>query len=351
MSLSVSPARSRPPASRTYLLPLAVLASVAVLTFLFYRNFEEAVALLAPVLLCACLLLVAAGLAYWLRLVRHAERRSMSEVETAAVVDRLAAGLISRDAAVIGASWRSMALARSISESRGAEVLDFVRAGLINAGAGSLLAARAEQKRKKWERVRAIYDLGWLGDTNTLPVLYRAVADRDDDIAWAAVVALGGMDSAVADQVLLELLDDDRFAASRIAEVLDTSRHWRPVSVLHERVQASTPRSLFWIAYLLGRSEDRAALASLSELKDHPSPDVRAAVAEAFGRLGDQSAIDMLLEMARDEAWFVRLHASRSLGDLAARSSIPVLKAATQDPSWWVRNSAFDSLRRLQASV
>jgi HEAT repeat protein len=244
-----------------------------------------------------------------------------------------------------------MALARSISASRGAEDLELVREGLRNAGAGQLLAARAEQKRKKWERVRALYDLGWLGDTDTLPVLYRAVADRDDDVAWAAIVALGGMDSAVADQVLLELLDDERFAASRIAEVLDTSGHWRPVSVLHERVTASTPRSLFWIAYLLGRSGDPAALAPLLELKDHPSADVRAAVAEAFGRLGEQSAVEPLLEMARDEVWFVRLHASRSLGDLAARNSIPVLEAATQDPSWWVRNSAFDSLRRLQGSV
>ncbi len=328
-----------------------VVLSVALLTILFYRNFDQAVAILAPVFLCGCLLLVAAGLAYWLRLVRHAERRSLSEVETAAVVDQLAAGLIPRDAAGIGASWRSMALARSISASRGAEELELVREGLRNAGAGSRLAARAEQRRKKWERVRALYDLGWLGDTDTLPVLYRAVADRDDDVAWAAVVALGGMDSAVADQVLLELLDDERFAASRIAEVLDTSRHWRPVSVLHERVGASTPRSLFWIAYLLGRSGDPAALAPLFELKDHPSADVRAAVAEAFGRLGERSAVEALLEMARDEAWFVRLHASRSLGDLAARNSIPVLEAATQDPSWWVRNSAFDSLRRLQASV
>lgn len=328
-----------------------MLLVVSVLTILFYRHFDRAVAILAPIFLCVCLLSLAAGLAYWLRLVHHAERRAVSEVETAAVVNQLAAGLVPRDAAGIGASWRAMAVARAIATNRGGEELERVREGLRNAGAGSLVVARTGSKAKKWERVRALYDLGWLADANTLPVLYRAVADRDDDVAWAAVVALGGMNDPIADQVLLELLDDERFAASRIAEVLDSSRYRRPVAVLQERAKASTPRSLFWIAYLLGRSGDVAALTPLFELAGHSSPDVRAAVAEAFGRLGNQSAIGKLQEMARDEAWFVRLHASRSLGDLAARNSIPVLEAATQDTSWWVRNSAFESLRRLQASV
>lgn len=328
-----------------------MLLVVSFLTILFYRHFDRAVAILAPIFLCVCLLLLAAGLAYWLRLVRHAERRALSDVETAAVVDQLASGRIPRAAAGIGASWRGMAVARSIATNRGGEVLERVREGLRNAGAGLLVVARAGPKSRKWERVRALYDLGWLGDSETLPVLYRAVADRDDDVAWAAVVALGGMNDTVADQVLLELLDDDRFAASRVAEVLDSRINPLSVPVLQERTEASTPRSLFWIAYLLGRSGDPAALTPLLELANHSSADVRAAVAEALGRLGDQSAVGTLVEMARDEAWFVRLHASRSLGDLAARNTIPVLQAATKDSSWWVRNSAFDSLRRLQASV
>jgi hypothetical protein len=351
MSLSLSPPRSAAQISwRIYLIPLAVLLTAAVLTIQFYRHFERAVAILAPLFLCSCLLLVATGLAYWLRLVRYAERRAMSEVETAAVVDQLAAGLVPRDAALIGASWRAMAIARSIATNRGGEALERVREGLRNAGAGLLIIARTRHKSRKWERVRAIYDLGWLGETDTLPVLYREVADRDDDVAWAAVVALGGMNNAVAHQALLDLLDSERFAASRIAEVLDSSSYQRSVSVLHERARTSTPRSLFWIAYLLGRSGDPAALAPLFELANHSSADVRAAVAEAFGRLGDQSAAGTLVEMARDDVWFVRLHASRSLGDLAARSSVPVLQAATHDANWWVRHSAFDSLRRLEAS-
>ncbi len=318
---------------------------------LFYRNFEDAVAILAPVFLCGCVLVVAAGLTYWLMLVRKSEQRIMTRVETANLVDQLASGLVPRGAAGIGASWRTMAVARAIATSRGGEELELVRQGLRVAGAGEVVAARARRERNKWERVRAIYDVGWIGETDALPMLYRAVADRDDDVAWAAVVALGGMNDAIADQVLLELLEDGRFAPSRIAEVLDTSRYQRPVAVLHERAQASSPRSLFWIAYLLGRSGQPAALAPLLELAGHSSADVRAAVAEAFGRLGDRAAVATLLEMVHDDAWFVRLHASRSLADLAATNTIPVLQAATRDPSWWVRNSALESLRRLQAPV
>jgi hypothetical protein len=336
---------------RAYLIPLAVLLVATILTVLFYRNFEAAVAILAPIFLCACVLMVAAGLTYWLMLVRKSEQRTMSRVETANLVDQLASGVVPRGAAGIGSSWRTMAVARAIATSRGGEELELVRQGLRVAGAGEVVAARARRERNKWERVRAIYDVGWIGETDALPMLYRAVADRDDDVAWAAVVALGGMNDAVADQVLLELLEDGRFAPSRIAEVLDTSRYQRPVAVLQERAQASSPRSLFWIAYLLGRSGQPAALAPLLELAGHSSADVRAAVAEAFGRLGDQAAVATLLEMVHDDAWFVRLHASRSLADLAATNTIPVLQAATRDPSWWVRNSALESLRRLQAPV
>jgi hypothetical protein len=352
MSLSISQTRSTAHlAWRVYLIPLAVLVVAAFLTVVFYQNFEAAVALLAPVFLCGCVLVVAAGLAYWLILVRKSERRSLTEAETATLVQLLAAGSVPRAAAGIGTSWRAMAIARAIATSRGGEELEHVRAGLRSAGAGAVLAARARRERRKWERVRAIYDLGWLGEREALPLLYRAVADRDDDVAWAAVVALGGMHDPVADEVLLELLEDGRFAPSRVAEVLDTSRVYRPVSVLRERARASSPRSLFWIAYLLGRSGQPAALAPLLELAEHSSADVRAAVAEALGRLGDRTAVEKLLDMVDDDVWFVRLHASRSLADLAATDTIPALQAATQDPSWWVRNSAFESLRRLQSAT
>lgn len=351
MSLSLSPARSAQASWRTYLVPLAVLLAVILLALLFYRNFATAVAILAPILLCMCVLLVAAGLAHWLRLVRHVERRVLNQRAIAHVVEQLAAGLVPRSAAALGASWRELAVVRALATSRGDQTLELIREGLRNAGAGELIAARAATKRSKWERVRAFYDLGWLGDTDQLPVLYRGVADRDDDVAWAAVAALGGMDDTVADQVLLELLEDERFAASRVAEVLDASTHQRPIAVLAERARASSPRSLFWIAYLLGRSGERAALPPLLELVRHPSADVRAAAAEALGRLGDAAAIPALLEMARDDAWFVRLHASRSLGDLQATTSIAVLQAATRDPSWWVRLSALESLRRMATSA
>ena len=352
MSLSSSPTRLAARTSpRALLIPLVVLVTTAVLAFLFSRHFDTAVTILAPAFLCGCLLLLAGGLAHWLMLVRKADRHTMTRLETAGIVDQLADGMVPREAAAIGSSWQTMAIARAIARGRDADAVENVRAGLRLAGAGANVAARAQRSRSKWERVRAIYDLGWLGEKDALPLLYRSVADPDDDVAWAAVVALGSINDPVADEVLLELLEDGRFAPSRIAEVLDTSTYDRPVSVLRERARASGPRSLFWIAYLLGRSGEPAALTPLLELVNHSSDDVRASVAEALGRLGDPTAVTPLLEMLHDKAWFVRLHASRSLADLAATSTIPLLQEATRDPSWWVRNSAVESLRRLQATA
>ncbi|MEX2281664.1 MAG: HEAT repeat domain-containing protein [Gemmatimonadota bacterium] len=332
---------------RVYLIPLFVLLSAAVLSVLLYRGFEQALEVLAPGLVSVCVVAVVAGIIH-LRVSRRRRDRligNRARIET--VVWELAAGECPDGAREIGRSWQVMDIARNAADLRPAREQEQVRSGLRECGADQLVAHRAEKAVRKWERVRALQDLGWLGAVRTLPIVYRALSDPDDDIAWSALVALGGMDDDVAREVLLELLDDGRFAASRVAQVLDTSRHPHAVSVLHERVHTDNNSSLFWIAYLLGRSGSAGALAPLLKLTDHNSPNVRASAAEALGRLGDRSAIATLIRMTLDDAWFVRLHACRSLGDLDARNEIGVLEAATHDGSWWVRRSAADSLRRL----
>jgi hypothetical protein len=351
MPLHISPPKSLAVVSWTYLIPIAVLIFAFVLSMTLLQNFERAVEVLAPVLLGVCALCVIAGMVYCTFAMRNAQRRAHRYSELTAIVDDLAAGRIPRDAHWIGDTWRALEAVRAITADRPRHELELVCAGLRELGVGKRVAVRALKSRRKWERVRAIQDLGWLDDPSALPILYRSLADADNDIAWSAVAALGAMSDPITDQVLLELLDDGRFAASRIADVLDAHRHHRPVSVLQERARASSDSSLFWIAYLLGRSFQPSALNPLLELARHSSPDVRAAAAEGIGRLGSQDAVDTLLRMVSDDVWYVRLHASRSLGDLAAKSGVRALQTATLDSSWWVRRSALESLRRLREAV
>jgi hypothetical protein len=351
MFLYLLAASSRSVSVRKYLIPFVVILFSFILGRLLYQYFERAVVVLAPLLLAACALCGLAGVVYWVLAGRNAQRRAERHCELAAIVQHLTTGRTPGSAHSIGASWRALEAIRCIAANGPSDEVELVRAGLRRAGTGAVVGTRALKSRWKWERVRALHDLGWLDDRDTLPILYRALADADNDIAWAGVEALGEMSDPIADQVLLELLDDGRFAPSRIANVLDVRKH-RPVSLLEERTGASSDGSLFWIAYLLGRSLQPSALIPLLELAQHTSPNVRASAAEAMGRLGSQAtAIETLLRMVNDEVWYVRLHASRSLGDLGARMGVPALQHAMQDSNWWVRRSALDSLRRLREAV
>ena len=350
MPTSTFPREGAAAAWRAYLIPLAALLSAFLLTFLIHRSFETVLEVAAPAFLIACVVAALFGVVHLKASVRRARRRILDYPEIAAAVDELAMGVCPPDLDV-GRTWRLLEITRSLTVTRSGAEQASVRRGLRTCGVWRPVAARAQSAHRKWQRVRALQDLGWLGASEALPVVYRALADADDDIAWAALVALGGMDEDLPYIVLLELLDDGRFAASRVAQVLDASRHPRPVPLLSARVHASGNSALFWIAFLLGRSTDTAAAAPLIELSTHASPDVRASTAEALGRIGDRSAIAVLTRMVHDDAWFVRLHACRSLADLSATEAVPVIRTATRDPSWWVQQSAAEALRRLGGEI
>lgn len=335
---------------RQFLIPLAALVAATMLTMLLYRSFEAVLEIVAPVFLAACLAAALFGVVHLKASVRRARRRILAYPEIAAAVDELATGECPADLDV-GRTWRLLDVTRSPTVTRGEAEQANVRRGLRTCGVWLPVAVRAQSARGKWQRVRALQDLGWLGAAEALPVVYRALSDPDDDVAWAALAALGGMDEDLPYIVLLELLDDGRFAASRIAQVLDTSRHRHPLPILSARVRASSHNALFWIAFLLGRTGDAGAAVPLLQLSTHASPDVRASSAEALGRIGDRSVATVLTRMVHDDVWFVRLHACRALGDLAATEAVPVIRAATHDPSWWVQQSATDALRRLGAEA
>lgn len=332
---------------RAILVPLPFLASAALLTVLLYRWFEAALAVLAPLVLGLCMAAAVGGVAQRAIAARRARRRELTYLDVGRILDEVAGGGSPDDVARVGASWRSLDAARRLVGSRPRHEQAAIHAGMRASGAWKQVARRADATGSKWERVRAIQDLGWLGTPEATPAVLRALNDEDDDVGWAAIAALGGMEHDLAYQILLDLLDDSRFSPSRIAQVLDTSRHPRPVPLLLARSEVATPRTLFWIAYLLGRSGEAQALPALRRLARHADANVRAAAAEGLGRLGERAASPTLLRMLNDDAWFVRLHAARSLGDLRTRRAVGPLRAATGDPAWWVRRSATDALRRI----
>ena len=352
--MPTSVATRKPPEGdgiQVLLIPLAVLLFAALLTALLYNRFETALHVLAPagIVLCAAAALAGAYPRRWSR--RQSHRRALSHARVERIVDELAAGRVAEDAAEIGRSWRTVDAARALAGLRPPAERARIRGGLHASGAWRSVAGRAARTSRKWDRARALHDLGWLGAPEAAHLVYDALGDNDDDVAWSAVAALGGMEQDLAYHVLLELLDDGRFAPSRIAKVLDTRRHPDPLPLLRARIPDAPAGTLFWIAYLFGRTGAAGALPALRDLAAHADPDVRASAAEALGRIGGEAPGDVLLRMVEDDAWFVRLHACRSLGDLGTARAVEPLRAATADPAWWVRRAAAEALRRIEGDA
>lgn len=152
----------------------------------------------------------------------------------------------------------------------------------------------------------AAYALGIQGDRRSIPMLMRALHDRNVDMRAAAAGALGHLHDRSAVHSLVIALDD----SSRIVR--------------------------FAAAQALGVIGDPTAMpALLKSLKD-ANEDVREQSARALGRLRDPSAIPALIHAAfhdtDDAIPRAAALALGSIGDPAARSAL-IRLAHSKDPS------------------
>jgi HEAT repeat protein len=185
--------------------------------------------------------------------------------------------------------------------------------------------ARLIQELKQKNRIRradAAWDLGQIGDPETVPALCQALREWsrwDDaremvrDAVTAALVKIG----APSVVPLCELLKDESPGARERA------------------VEA------------LGKIGDPRAVQPLCEaLRDGRLWDGRYRAAEALGKIG-QPSVEPLCEALRDERSAVRCLAAATLGQIGDTRAVPALCAALWDEYWPVRCLAASALGKI----
>jgi HEAT repeat protein len=226
---------------------------------------------------------------------------------------------------------------------------DRLRDALVRSGAVRAVVRMVHESRRPRARVAALRAAAWLSPAESVPVLAGALGDDEPAVANTAAQLLGGLERMEAYEALLVALAAGRLPGSRAATLLEGSPLAANAAVSLSRwASHRDPRVRFWVAYLLGRSGDHAAVGTLQGLAADGDDDVRCSAAEGLGTMPTDAAAPALERLLRDASWVVRAHAAKA----AARHPgepplIDGLAALLRDRTWWVRDNAARALERV----
>jgi HEAT repeat protein/energy-coupling factor transporter ATP-binding protein EcfA2 len=186
-----------------------------------------------------------------------------------------------------------------------------------------LKAVNNKEDLVRWE---ALTCLGRIGGEEALAALLKALEDTDGYVRGCAAEALGEIGGERAKAALFKVLDDeDQTARNRAAIALGQAGGERAIEILLETLNTSDEYEIMRAARALGQiGEERALTSLLAAIKDKRAR-VRQAVIQALGQISGEQVVIPLLEALGDEDDFVRSNASKTLGqigDEALRESL-----------------------------
>lgn len=164
--------------------------------------------------------------------------------------------------------------------------------------------------------------LGKTGNTLAIPILIKALTDRDNYYytRCEAVAALGKIGGVSEIPILINVLETDENSSVRSWAV-------RAIANLMEDRVPSVIKSL------------------IGALKDS-SDSVRKSVVEILDELGDPIFIHELVDMLTDEHYSVRISAAKALIKFDNEIAIPALIHSLVSRDWWVADYSIEALEK-----
>ncbi|MFN8065215.1 MAG: HEAT repeat domain-containing protein [Vicinamibacterales bacterium] len=204
--------------------------------------------------------------------------------------------------------------------------------------------------RDKWRRTTAIALLARHGHAHAMTLVARALNDRDQDVAAAALAVLGRSHAPEAADLLVGALASPTVPASRVALYIDQS----PLDLRSRLVallEHGNPTVRQSAATLLARYPDDAAEDAILPLVRDADPRVRKAAIQTLGRIGSDRTVPYAVSLLSDPMPFVRAHAARALGELGRADLADRVASLLGDGDWWVRLAARESLEMMGSEV
>ncbi len=197
------------------------------------------------------------------------------------------------------------------------------------------------------ERREAVVDLGSAG-RQAVPLLLRAMADKDWRVRKTAVEALVAIEGESVIAGLIEALKAEDNAGARNSAIEALVQIGGPaLDHLLPLLATPDPDVRKFIIDILGDIRDsRAVPAMITRLAEDVDENIRVAVAEALGKIRDPLAVDALLAcLNRHNQGWLDYAAAEALGEIGDQRALGPLLAALDRSS--LREPVLESLGRI----
>ncbi|NEQ69233.1 MAG: hypothetical protein F6K21_27850 [Symploca sp. SIO2D2] len=220
--------------------------------------------------------------------------------------------------------------------------------GITSSESALPLLIKALKDKEDYVRKNVAVALGKIGTEAVIPTLIQALQDQDYFIRSRAAVALGKIGTrAVIPALIQALQDQDYFVRSNAAEVLGAISTESAISVLIQALQHQEHIVRSNAVEALGKIGAKAAITALIHALRDQDHVVRSNATIALGKIGTQAAIPALIQTLQDENYDVRSNAVEALGKIGTEAVIPTLIQALQDQDYFVRSNAVEALSKI----
>ena len=161
-------------------------------------------------------------------------------------------------------------------------------------------------------------------------------------------IALGQLDRKI-DILLHALSDSEKLVARNASDHLANLSDPQVIAQLITLLNSPKDQLVIESTYILGAIQHRPAIKQLSNLLDHASSYVHAAVYDALGKIGDTSVVPLLLTHAKKERWPARESLNQALGILKDERAIDHLLSDMHYPD--TRSMGIDPSNFMGASA
>ncbi len=199
------------------------------------------------------------------------------------------------------------------------------------------IVAMARGSGNKWRRIEALISLGYVGGEEALEILRAALKDKDGDVAYFSMIAMGKIRTPESARILLAGIGDRVFDGNRVISLLESF----PPFVIDEAVAAlghPDPMTRFWAVKLLMIFRPQDLSKKVEPLASDDSPQVRAAACECLGKMGVRGSAEAVRLRLHDPVWFVRRRAIKALSRLEGAECIPEIAGFLADENVMVRD-------------
>lgn len=211
----------------------------------------------------------------------------------------------------------------------------------VNAKRISQLERIAFKSRNKWLRIEAILCLGYVQDLSALDTLKKTILDRDEDVAYFSIIALGQIKTAQSAEILIGFLERNASLGFKIASILES---FPPeiIPKLSPLLKSEFPLVRFWALKIITKFKPEELIKDIESLTFDGSEEVRAAACECLGAIGNRGVENSLSRCLKDDSWLVRVSALKAFSQILGKDCLPEALKLINDGSLSVIDAVKD---------